>query len=133
MPTTPYTIVGTIREHSPATVLARVYGLAGTAITQASLSAIACSVYDLDSATPNTAVATPTVTIVSSVFDTLQTGGAWDKDSTGYNFSHTIGKAVFTSGGHRYKAEYKFTPTSGDSWRGIEADIYVEPQRMADA
>lgn len=103
----------TIWEDGGATCLARVYGNAGTAITQASLSAIGCKVFDQDSTAPATAVASTSLTVASVVFDTLQTGGPWSKDATGYNFKHTLSSSWFATGNHRYRVEYKFDPASG--------------------
>jgi hypothetical protein len=103
-----------IWEDGGATFLARVVGVDGSNMTQSAVSTITCAVFDLGSATPETAVSTPTVTKASTVFDTLQTDGRWTKDTTGYNFRHTIGATVFSGGGKRYGIEYKFTPTSGE-------------------
>ena len=104
----------TVWEDGGATCLARVLGNAGTAITQASLTSIGCKVFDLNSTTPETAVSTPTVTIASAVFDTLQTDARWTVDSTGYNFLFVIAASVLTTGDHRYRVEFKFTPASGE-------------------
>ena len=104
-------------EDGGATCLARVVGHSGAAITQASLSTITCAVYDLDSATPDTAVVAPTVTISTSVFDTLQgAAGAdarWTTDQTGYNFLFALPATSFPTGKHKYAVEFKFTPASG--------------------
>lgn len=115
-------------EDGGATFLARVYGNSGSAITQASLSSITCKVFDLDSTTPDTAILTPTVTIASVVYDTLQTGGLWVDDngdaldSVGYNFAHAMPATAFPTGGHRYRIEYKLTPASGEVfWIVFEA------------
>jgi len=106
-------IRATIWEDGGATPLARVTGADGAAITQASLTSISYKVFDLNSTTPSTAVATGTVTIATSVFDTLQTDAIWSEDTSGYNFKHTIASTVFTTGGHAYRVEYLFTPASG--------------------
>ena len=101
----------TVFEDTGATIMARIYGNAGTAITQASLSAIVCKVYDL---TDNTLIATRTLTISAVVFDSLQTSDPrWTQDTTGYNFLDAAPATCFPSGGRTYRLEYVFTPASG--------------------
>jgi hypothetical protein len=103
------------REDQSATFFDRVRGNSGALITQASFTAITYKVFDR----AGTEVATGTVTIGSSVFDTLQTSdAAWTAaggSSTGYNFKHTIPASAFANPG-RYRVEYKFDPTSGDDF-----------------
>src|SRR6187402_145567 len=98
-------------EDGGATFMARVLGNAGTAITQATISSITCNVYDMTA--PTVAVISPTVTVNSVVFDTLQTDARWTADTTGYNFLHAMPATAFPTGKRNYKVEYKFTPTSG--------------------
>lgn len=49
-------------------------------------------------------------------YDTLQTGGAWDRDSTGYNFAYTLEYDAFKAyGGRKYRFEFRFyTVDEGD-------------------
>ena len=115
-------IQGDCWEDGGSTNLSRVYGAAGAAITQASLSTITYAVFDLQSATPDTSVDDGSVTISTSVFDTLQTDGIWTKDDTGYNFKHTIAATVPSTANHVYRTEYLFTPVSGQPfWVVFEA------------
>lgn len=107
-------ISGIVWEDGDVSCLARVQ-LNGSNVTQSVLSSITCKVFDLNSSTRTTAVSTPTVTIASSVFDTLQTDGRWTVDATGYNFRHTIAASVISSA-HRYKIEYLFTGTGGEKF-----------------
>lgn len=108
-------IRGSVWEDGGATVMARVIGNAGTAITQASLTSIHYSLFDTNGATPETAVVAGTsLTVSDVVFDTLQTDARWTQDATGYNFRHTIAASVLAAPAHLYRAEYKFTPTSGE-------------------
>ena len=118
-------------EDGDCTVLGRVTARDGTGawtgvdgegnfLKQADLSTITCAVYDLDSATPTTAVATPTVTISSAVLDTpVTTTVLWKLDPYGYNFIHDLPNTAFPTGGHRYRAEYKFTTTGSKVGWGI--------------
>jgi hypothetical protein len=103
-------------EDGGATVLARVLGNSGAAITQASLTGISYKVFDLQSATPDTAIATGTVTVATSVFDTLQTDAIWSADSTGYNFKHALAATCFPNGDRTYRVEYLFDPASGENF-----------------
>lgn len=99
-------------EDAGVSLMARVYAADATILVQADLSSITCSVYDVSS--PSSAVATPTVTISSVVFDTLQTDARWTEDSTGYNFRHDLAATVFATPGKIYRVEYKFTQTGGE-------------------
>ena len=97
-------------EDGGAQCMARIVGQSAAYITQASLTSITCKVFSRD----GTNVSTPTITISTSVFDTLQTDDRWDEDSTGYNFRHTVAASVLTTGNETYRIEYKFTPVSGE-------------------
>lgn len=84
----------------------------GKFLQQADLSTITCSVFDLNSSTPDTAIATPTVTISSAILDTVDTATTlWDLDEYGYNFRHDLAHTNFPTGDHVYLVEYKFTTT----------------------
>lgn len=99
-------------EDSSLCVMARIKGNLGGNLTQAYLSAITCRVY---SAT-GTLVSSPTVTVASAVYDTLQTTDddpRWEEDDDGYNFLHVIPASAFATP-QIYRVEYKFTPNSGD-------------------
>jgi len=116
------------QEDGTATVLARVCARDATGaatgvpgegkwVKQADLSAITCAVYDLSSATPAVAIATPTVTISSAILDTPATSSElWTEDTTGYNFIHDLASTNFPTGRNRYLVEYLFTTTGGAKW-----------------
>ena len=109
-------IKATVWEDGGAALMARVVGNSATAITQAAITSISYSVFDLSGTTPNTAItgySAVSLTVADVVYDTLQTDARWTADSTGYNFRHDIAAAVFATGGHRYRIEYKFTPATG--------------------
>lgn len=101
-------------EDSSLVVMARVLGGLGANITQAYLSSVTCRVYT----SSGTLVASPAVTIASSVYDALQEtedDPRWTLDTTGYNFSFTVPASAFPSPG-MYRVEFKFTPASGDAF-----------------
>lgn len=116
------------QEDGSATCLARVCardatgaatGVSGEGkwIKQADLTSITCKIFDRSSATPDTATASPTVTISSAIIDTPVTSTEiWDVDSTGYNFLFDIAPTAFTTSGHKYLVEFYFTTTGGTKW-----------------
>lgn len=122
------TFYGQVNEDGSASVLARLVGLDGTGTTvrdvegpcllQANVSSITCHVYDLgtskDAATGTEVTPAPTMTVSTSIYDTLQSAG-WDTyaDPAGYNFRHDLAGTYFPTGGHWYLVEYKFTLASG--------------------
>ncbi len=93
--------------------MARITGFDGGLVTQAAISSITCSVYD--ASLYNTPVLpAPTVSVSTSIFDTLQTHSVdsrWTADSTGYNFSFAVPGTAFPKD-HTYRVEFKFLPTS---------------------
>lgn len=101
--------------------MARVLGNAATAITQATITSISLAVYEYDTEEEATANTDGTVvsgvggslTVSSVVYDTLQTGSIWTRDSTGYNFLYAAPATCLPTGGKWYRFEFKFTPSSG--------------------
>lgn len=106
-------ISGTAVENSGLVLLARVRNSGGDYIQQSDLSSINCAVYD---AISGNELATPSVDISSSVYDTLQTDARWEEDDVGYNFAHTLPASALSSGSTRYRIEYKFQPSSGEQY-----------------
>lgn len=102
----------TVWEDSGALLMARILGNAGTAITQASISSIALSIFNM-TVDITTASATATPVIATVVFDTYQTGGPWTADDIGYNFLYTATAAQLAVGASLYRYEFLFTPASG--------------------
>lgn len=112
-------ITGLTVANSGVTCMGRIYGNAGTLITQASLSAITYAVTIIAEDDTETDGTTGTLTISSVVFDTLQTSDPrWSVDSTGYNFLATIPASAFTraNGGLRHRVDIEFTPSSGEAF-----------------
>lgn len=121
---------GEVYEDSGAVLMARVQGEDATNITQAGTTAVTYKVFDADSTTPNTAVATGTLTVADVIFDALQTDARWTLDSTGYNFRHTMAASVFNDPNHRYEIEYLFDPVSGEDFF-VLFHIYTRPVRTS--
>lgn len=87
MTATTETITGIAYEDTTIVLMARVTGLEGANIAQSDVSSITATVTDLSDNTP---VAQVTLTKTDVVFNTLQTGGPWTKDATGYNFRYDL-------------------------------------------
>lgn len=104
-------------EDAGLTIMARVLGNAGTAVTQASLTGIAFKAFDL--ATGAQVGSTTALTVSAVVFDTLQDDDddpRWTLDSTGFNFLYTVPATFFPTGDQKYLLEFVFDPVSGDNF-----------------
>ncbi len=118
------------KEDGDATVLARLTARNGSGAATgidgegnflqiADISTITCKIFDLDSATPDTAISTPTVTVSTNVLDTVITAQTiWTRDTTGYNFLHDLAGSEFPTGERRYRVEYTVTLTGGAVFHG---------------
>lgn len=89
----------------------------GANITQSGTTSVTCKVlrYNRSGGTITT-TGTPSVTVSSAVYDALQTGSEWEKDSTGYNFSFTVPASAFPAE-DEYTVVFTFTPSSGSAYR----------------
>ena len=106
-------VTGVAWEDGGFSLLARILGPDGELITQAGISSISRKVFQTSGDTPDTATSTATVTVVTTVYDSLQTGHGWTADTTGYNFRDDLPASVLSAGGHVYQVEWLFTPASG--------------------
>lgn len=116
-------------EDSGFSLMARVYGQTGAAITQAAISAITATFYNIDDEDAPVAIGSPaSLTVADVVFDTLQTDSRWTKDSTGYNFRYDV-PASYTATGCKARVEIKFDPASGENFHvvfeGTIGDLYA--------
>ncbi len=120
MPESPE-IHGTVFKNGSATLLARVVGEDGAAVTRPSLSAADYTVYTLDAGDPDAAVAVTghdgvSVGVSALIYDTLQTDALWDLDAIGYNFRHVLDVSTnqaFATAGQTYRIVFRLTPASG--------------------
>lgn len=121
---------GTVQEDGNYTVLARMCSLDGTGdeyipgegkvLKQADVSSIGCKVYalgtDKNSLTGTEVTPSPSVSISSSIFDTLRTTG-WPLvppgDLHGYNFRHDLSGTYAPAPEEWYLIEYTFNLASG--------------------
>lgn len=102
-------------EDSGCSLMARVLGNSAVAITQATISSIALSIFNMTD-DPTTASDTATPVVADTVFDTYQTDARWTEDDTGYNFRYTATAAQLALGGKLYRYEFKLTPSSGEAF-----------------
>jgi hypothetical protein len=114
-------IYGTAFKNGTAVLMARIVDSDGDNIQQTDVSAVKYSVYELDSCRPDNLTVVDghedvTLTVADVVYDSLQTGGLWTVDSTGYNFRHEINVTsaeAFPKAGAQYQVRYQLTPTDG--------------------
>lgn len=118
---------GQIVEDSGCTCLGRLQ-INGANANQAAITSITYSVFDLSTRTPTTPISghdAVSLTVSQVIWDTLQTDGRWTQDATGYNFRHEVAATAFPAGGHRYRIEYRITPTSGQLFvAAFEVDAF---------
>lgn len=96
-------------------IMARVNGWLNSAIVQADITSIQCTVRDTvnDTVTYNQAL-----TVADVIFNALQTGAIWSVDATGYNFLHTVPATAFPTPSvapfnRVYVISVRFTPATG--------------------
>jgi len=114
-------IEGVVFKNGSATLLARVVGADGSAVTQSDISTAKYTAYLLDEDDPDVATAVTghtdvSVDVASLIYDGLQNDDLWDVDDTGYNFKHVLDVSshqVFTIAGRIYRIVFELTPTSG--------------------
>ncbi len=114
-------IHGTVFKNGSATLLARVVGADGAAITRAEVASICYTVYLLDDQDPDqqTSLAGHAgIALQASdvLYDALQTGPIWTRDAVGYNFKHVLevsSHKAFPTAGRSYRIVYALTPTAG--------------------
>lgn len=102
-----------------AVLMARIVDHAGVGICPEMVHAISYALYELTSEGPAVVVGHDLVPLdVDDVmFDSLQTGGLWNLDVSGYNFRHEVdfvpAKQNSRSGTH-YALVYEFVAMSGE-------------------
>jgi len=101
-------------------------GWDGAAIQQADVASAAYSVYLLDDLDPDEQTVVTghdgaALTVATVISDTYVTSDdAWTRDTTGYNFVHTIdvsSNAAFAVRGSEYLVEFVLTLNSGQAIR----------------
>ncbi len=111
----------TVFRNATATFLARVENTSGQVLTQASVTSIRYSVFEIDIEDPDaTSVVTGhddvALTVADVVFDTLQLDEPWTVDAEGYNFRHELDVSqdeAFSQAGRVYQVRYEIAPVLG--------------------
>lgn len=106
-------------EQTDVPIMCRVYQN-GNLITQAGISTITCTVRRYNKATGavTETLTDASLTVSSTVYDTLQTDARWTQDSTGYNFAYSVSQAAFP-GPDEYAIVFTFTPATGNPFRVV--------------
>lgn len=113
---------GVVFKNGSATLLARVVGADGAAITQATIDTIKYTIYLLDENDPDAGMAVTghtdvSVEVAPTIFDALQLDALWgDLDASGYNFKHVLdisSNQAFAIAGRNYRVVFTLTPVSG--------------------
>lgn len=129
---------GKVIEDNPKTLMDRIQSIAGTNITQATITGITYQTFEYASQSDaeqdinGTEIgASATLTVADVVFDTPQTTAPWDTtlDSVGFNFKFTVPAARFPTGGKWIVVEPRFDPSSGDDFNGTIWIIEVLARR----
>ena len=116
-------------RNSDFAVMLRIRSIDGGYSVQADFSAIAWSIYNLDSATPTTPLnnsgsGNEALTVSAVVLDSLTAGDLWTVDGDGYNFKHVPDRTEATIAA-RHRITYKFTETGGEIWY-VSGTVQVE-------
>lgn len=108
-----------IWQGMPVALMARLRNPAGVYVTQASLSSIGYTIFDLGSSTPATPTASGTLTIASTIFDALQLDARWTIDSIGYNWLWLAPGALFPNQATEYRVKILLTSTDGNQYPAV--------------
>ena len=113
-----------VHEDSTVTLLARVLVDASNVLTAAVQSDFSTITYTVHAKDGTSVTAQTTLTISSTIYNSLQTGNIWsttlDKDGfTGFNFKATVAASSFPTGATTYTVEVKFTLTGGGVFYGV--------------
>jgi hypothetical protein len=114
-------IHGTAFKNGSAVLMARIVDSAGDYVQQVGITEIEYSIYELDPCRSD--VLAPVaghdgvaLDVEDVIYNTLETGGLWTVDETGYNFRHEIDVSqseAFPKAGVQYQVRYELTPSVG--------------------
>lgn len=91
-------------------------------VLQSDISTISRKVYH-----GSTLINTASVTVSTAVYDTLQTGTIWTRDTTGYNFKNAVAQSIINAVGTWY-VSYTFVLTGGTQFLlWVEIDVTNPP------
>lgn len=108
-----------VLEDNPKTFLDRIE-VAGALVQQSDITAVYAKVFEYSSRenalndVAGVQVSTEiTYATASVIFNALQTGGIWKKDTIGYNFLAIVPASYFPTGGKFYRVEFRFDRSAG--------------------
>jgi hypothetical protein len=108
-------------ENGAAVLMARIVDGAGRSIRRADVAAVAYWIYEIDDRLPHGRVVAGYDGIALDVrevlFNSLQAGGLWTVDVSGYNFRHEFDvppEEILVTAGARFDIYYEFTPMFGE-------------------
>lgn len=95
--------------------IARLRKADASAIQQADIASIARNIFELTADDVSGSVVTDALVVADVVYDTLQTGGTWTVDATGYNFLDTVPYSKLATAGATYLVQYRATLSDGQT------------------
>jgi len=120
-------IRGTAFQNGSAMLMARIVGVDNQPVTTGDLDEVRYSVMEVDHCDPNSLAVVSghddvELPVADVFYDTLQTGGPWEADDTGYNFLHELDISeapAFPQAHTDYQVRFVITPVVGQPivWR----------------
>lgn len=125
MPTPPRVWQSELFEAGTKFPTARVVDRDGSVVVQGDFSgSVLRRVYDLGSATPQTAILSNTAVIGDVIFNSLQ---SWDLDDIGFNFRDSVtSNSVAWEGGHSYRLSY-LLPHTTQGYIPVVFELKISP------
>lgn len=106
----------TVFQGIGAVLLDRIVDASGNYITQSAISSIAVTSYDI---TTDTQISTGSLTVNTTVFNSLQTADPrWIEDTLGFNSAYQLAGTYWPNAGI-VRLEIIFTPTSGNALASV--------------
>lgn len=126
-----------INEGEPLEFTERIQHRDGTDVVLADVASITLKVFDDSKGRGHTAVFTfENISPLTTVFDTLQLDGLWDRDTEGYNFKHAFryfdSEDAFSAGGRVYRMEYRIDYVDDRGFQLLEGRVAVKGFRRND-
>ena len=129
---------GSVLEGGDVTVMGRLVDGNNANVTQSGVTSIQREVWSVTGTPPTKVGSTDTLVVASTVFNSLQTGGAWVADDTVYNFRNNVpASAMPTISKSEYPAKkrvaihYMITLTGGAQLPHV-VEVEMSPSLFGD-